>query len=80
MRKVECPLFANRKSRLFYHLTRLEEQAEQSTLSDNVAKRAKGKEWNQYQQMITSSSTFKTRSKARKANDLRSVGQMRASF
>jgi hypothetical protein len=31
-------------------LTRLEEQAEQSALSDNVAKRAKGKEWNQYQQ------------------------------
>jgi len=41
---------SNRKSRLFDHLTRLEEQAEQSTLSDNVAKRAKGKEWNQYQQ------------------------------
>ena len=34
---------ANRKSRLFDHLTRLEEQAEQSTLSDNVAKRAKAK-------------------------------------
>jgi hypothetical protein len=29
---------------------RLEEQAEQSTLSDNVAKGAKGKEWNQCQQ------------------------------
>jgi hypothetical protein len=41
---------ANRKSRPFDHLTWLEEQAEQSTLSDNVAKRAKGKEWNQYQQ------------------------------
>jgi hypothetical protein len=41
---------ANRKSRLFDHLTRLEEKADQSTLSNNVTKRAKGKERNQYQQ------------------------------